>query len=354
MTATSKTKNELLAEIEELRLRLEETEETLRAIGSGGVDAFVVTNPDGEQQVFTLKGAEQPYRALVESMNEGAATLAADGTILYCNKRLSSMLKIPLEILIGTKLGSYVDRKYYLTYAALLENCTLESQSEEIAMTTVAGGPIPVFISCCANDICGDQGISVVITDLTLQRRNEEILASEKFSTSIVEQANEVVVVCDAKGKIIRASQSAHALCGTNPLLKQFNKTFPLRITESGKKLSLVQHMRAGNITGIEVELKRDDEQIFNLLLNATTLRSLENKNIGSVITLTDITGRKTAEMELQRSEVRLQSAYSHLQVVNEELQIASEELQVQSENSRVRIRSCRSCGRNQKSQKMQ
>ncbi|MGO8931332.1 MAG: PAS domain-containing protein [Limisphaerales bacterium] len=49
---------------------------------AGEVDALVM----GEE-VYTLKGAETPYRLLIESMNEGAATLAADGTILYCNRR---------------------------------------------------------------------------------------------------------------------------------------------------------------------------------------------------------------------------------------------------------------------------
>ncbi len=332
MTAATKTPKELLAENKELRLRLEEAEETLRAIGSGEVDAFVVSGPGGEEQVFTLKGAELPYRILVESMNEGAATLAADGTIFYCNKRLSSMLKIPLENLIGTNLGSYVEPNGYLTYTALLENCTQEPQSEEIFMTTAAGYSIPVFISCCVNDISGTQGISVVVTDLTLQRRNEAILTSEKFTTSIIDQTSDAMFVCDTKGKIIRASQSAHKLCGMNPLLKPFNKIFRLRIKESGDKFSLSAHMRSGVNASIEVYFKRYDGRIFTLLLNATHHKSIQNMDIGSIITLTDITERTLYEEALHMSELRLQAAYGHLQIVNEELQVAGEELQAQGE----------------------
>ena len=63
---------------------LQEAEETLDAIRSGEVDALVVAGPEGER-VFTLRGAEHPYRVMVESMNEGAISLALDGTILYCN-----------------------------------------------------------------------------------------------------------------------------------------------------------------------------------------------------------------------------------------------------------------------------
>jgi len=57
-------------ELDELRRRLREAEETLNAIRDGEVDALVASGPSGEK-VFTLEGAEHPYRVLVESMNEG-------------------------------------------------------------------------------------------------------------------------------------------------------------------------------------------------------------------------------------------------------------------------------------------
>ena len=60
--------------IRELQARLDEAEETLRAVRSGEVDAIVALGPDGEQ-VYTLKGADETYRMLVEEMAEGALTL---------------------------------------------------------------------------------------------------------------------------------------------------------------------------------------------------------------------------------------------------------------------------------------
>ena len=68
--------------VEELQARLEEAEDLLRAIRSGDVDSMVVSGPRGNQ-VYTLNGADQPYRVLVEAMNEGAAILTADGIIVY-------------------------------------------------------------------------------------------------------------------------------------------------------------------------------------------------------------------------------------------------------------------------------
>ena len=107
MATDYRSREEILSENASLRLRLEEAEETLQAIQSGEVDALIVSLPQGEQ-VFTLEGAEHPYRVLVETINEGAAFLSSDGVIVYCNRRLADMLHVPMEKLIGSALVAYV------------------------------------------------------------------------------------------------------------------------------------------------------------------------------------------------------------------------------------------------------
>ena len=64
------------AECAALRMELEEAKSVLEAIRQGEIDALLVAGAEGSQ-VFTLEGAEQPYRIMVESMSEGAATLIA-------------------------------------------------------------------------------------------------------------------------------------------------------------------------------------------------------------------------------------------------------------------------------------
>jgi 5,10-methylenetetrahydrofolate reductase len=52
-----------IQEIERLKSRLAEAEETLRALQSGEVDALVVKEPGGHK-IFTLKGEDYTYRIL--------------------------------------------------------------------------------------------------------------------------------------------------------------------------------------------------------------------------------------------------------------------------------------------------
>src|SRR5204862_7807662 len=94
-------------ELAELRVRLAETEETLRATLAGEVDSLVVVGKRGPQ-VFTLQGAEHAYRVLIESMSEGALTLTADKMILYANQCFARMVKFPLEQVTGSSFRRFL------------------------------------------------------------------------------------------------------------------------------------------------------------------------------------------------------------------------------------------------------
>src|SRR6478609_2504770 len=98
---------ELAAENRLLRDRLHAAEETVRAIQGSEVDAFVMGG-EGQERVCTLGGADESYRSFVEAMGQGALTVSADGTILYCNPHLASLLRLPVESLPGTSFFAFV------------------------------------------------------------------------------------------------------------------------------------------------------------------------------------------------------------------------------------------------------
>ena len=102
---SAKTNEQLRVELEDLRARLTEAEDTLRAIRGGEVDAMVDASGG---RLLAFEGAESTYRILIEEMSEGVLTLTADGLILYANRRLAQMLKAPLKTVTGSALGSWV------------------------------------------------------------------------------------------------------------------------------------------------------------------------------------------------------------------------------------------------------
>ncbi|SNB47277.1 PAS domain S-box protein [Geobacter sp. DSM 9736] len=308
MAIRDTTIEELRAENEDLRLRLEEAEEALQAIRSGEVDALVVSAPDGAR-VYTLEGAEHPYRMLVESINEGAATLASDGTILYCNSSLATLLQVPLEKLIGSNFTSRAAAPDVTTVAAILERCRKEQCRAEVRLVTSGGHYVPVLFSCRGLGMEKD-GLSAVITDLSEKKRADEIVASGELTGSIIEQAGQVILVCDANGKIIRASQLAHELYEKNLLGERFDEVCVLRMGDSRSIFSILDPLQGRTIRNEEVMLEGKTSPERHFVLNAGTLTDRQGKVIGCIVTLTDITYRKRAEQAVLKSEARFRSLF--------------------------------------------
>ena len=170
-----KTRQELLMENEELRIRLADLEEVLRAIRSGEVDAFFVSGATGER-VLTVEGAESAYRTLVEKMNEGAAILNERGLLLYCNGRLATMLKAPLETVMGESLFRFVAPADQKRVKKLLEQGQNGICNGDFILCCEDGTTRPVQLSLSHMLIHGQPGICAVATDLTERKRVEEEL----------------------------------------------------------------------------------------------------------------------------------------------------------------------------------
>jgi PAS domain S-box-containing protein len=175
MKKDTKRKDKDLLQIEDLRMRLEEAEETLRAIREGEVDALVVSGPQGDQ-VYTLKGAEQPYRVFVETMNEGAATLGPDGTILYCNGRLAELVLRPSEQVIGSSIYRFIGPTDTVSFESAFQRGKQEGNRVEISLKRGDGQFLPVHLSLCPLESDDVPCICMVAMDLTERKRAEQHL----------------------------------------------------------------------------------------------------------------------------------------------------------------------------------
>ena len=163
--------------VEELRRRLHEAEDTINAIRDGHVEALVVSGPHGER-IYTLRGADQPYRLIVEQMGEGALTLSADGTIVFCNQRFAELMGRPAERIAGRPLAAFVHSGDLPTLQSVVSS---ESCRAEVQLTTAAGALNPAQLSSIALDIDGVRTIAVVVTDLTHERTERSLRESNRL-----------------------------------------------------------------------------------------------------------------------------------------------------------------------------
>ena len=164
-------------EIAALHERLSEAEETLHAIRSGGVDALVVAGKHGPR-VYTLEGAEHAYRVLIESMNEGALTLTAGAVILYANQCFATMVKRPLEQIMGHSFQRLLPAADQAALHAFLKRAIRSGSRLQVFLHAGDGSRVPAQISIRPLRTNASQGPSfgMVVTDLTEPRRSQEML----------------------------------------------------------------------------------------------------------------------------------------------------------------------------------
>jgi PAS domain S-box-containing protein len=140
----SESPKELRAQLDDVRYRLAEAEETLRAIREGDVDAIVISGTGGDQ-ILALDPGDDAYRLTVETLNEAGMTVAPDGTILFANKALARMLGVPLEQVVGSPLALHVHSGHRQELVSLLDAARQGPTDARLVLTGADGGPIPVY-----------------------------------------------------------------------------------------------------------------------------------------------------------------------------------------------------------------
>jgi PAS domain S-box-containing protein len=154
---------------------LEEAEQTLEAIRHGGVDAFVVQESEGHR-VYALEGADLPYSTLVERMQQGAAMLNCDGTVIYCNQALGDLLGMPREALIGRVLRDFLAPTDAGVCETLIRGAQVSPCDGEMSLCYDNGALIPANFSFTA--LSRDKSATgVLVTDLRQQKEQAEFAA---------------------------------------------------------------------------------------------------------------------------------------------------------------------------------
>ena len=275
-----------------------DADETVAAIHQGDVDAVVVMRALEGPQVILLQGAEEPYRVLVERMSDGALTAGPDGVILYVNDRLCELTGSPSSRLVGRDIASLFEGEPPKLVPEVTAEASLLCNEDEAMPVAVWSRPISI----------GDTTATLVrLTDLSIHRRAEQIAAAERFARSVLEQATEAVVVLSPDGHITHASWRAEQLAERSPVGKKFSEVFQLE-AETEQDARTLTRFSAENLDavlatrpfhGVEVRLRGGGRAKSAFLLSAGPLVDENKANVGSIVTLTDITERKRAEEQL-------------------------------------------------------
>jgi len=221
----AKTYEELVNEVNTLRLQLEEANDTINAIRTGQIDAIVVNGKKGHE-LYTLKTADQTYRIFIEKMTEGAVTLDRQGIIVYSNSQFASMVNMPLAKVIGLSLHNFIAPAFKEQFSTLFDRSWKEDCKGEIGLANEENYR-EFQLSFTTLELDEGVSLSITLTDLTEQKETQRQL---KLNNQQLEEIN-------------------HALEVSNHDLQQFASVASHDLQESLRKIQIYGKMLQGNFS---------------------------------------------------------------------------------------------------------
>ncbi len=302
MTRTSSSDKDLM--IADLRHRLAEAEETLRAIRENEVDALVMRGPL-EDEIFTIGGDPESYRAFMEAMEPGAVALDDAGRVLYANSTLTQLLGTQFAPLQGRLFADVLPAETRREIKQLLSDAHTTRQSREVRFPRGGQGELGLhFVAAAIPLRLGTiSGHAVTFANVTERVYNEGVEQSEHAARAVIDSANEAVLVCDRDGIITHANAASSIVHEGNRIGQAFADIIPLDFHGTSGVLQaddMIAMVIAGTpMRGMEATAV-NAPKVKDYLVSAAPLRVAGDRISGAVITMVDLSHRKAAE-EQQR-----------------------------------------------------
>ena len=278
-------------------------------VRSGDTDAIIVDTSDGER-VFMLKGAEQPYREMVETMSEGAVTVMSGGVILYCNQRFAEMVKASLETIIGSNLLAYFSGKSVAEVSTALQESHTRVPRVRATLLASDATPVPVNMAMRSQSNPASDSIAIVIADLTKWQHAEqtreqaiELMRASEERLNLVLHSNvtEALYFLDPDGNIESWNAAAEQIKGYTAdeiVGRNFEIFFTPEDAARGEPARTLAAARDnGHIVAEGVRLRKDGSRF----LASTGLDAIyrEDGTLRGFVKMTrDITEQRAAEEE--------------------------------------------------------
>ncbi|UYY59785.1 sensor histidine kinase [Sphingomonas sp. S2-65] len=280
----------------DLRRRLAEAEDTLRAIRDGEVDALVVRGAQSDE-VFAL-GGQDSYRAFMEAMDIGAAALDGDGALIYANSALCGMFGRTAKNLQQDGIFAALGEEGARAVRALIAEVDGNRRSRQVALPC-AGGYCHVEVTAAPVALGFGHGHALTFTDVTERIEAAAAHESDRIGRAIMASSNEAVVVCNRDGRVTHANAGVRHFHDGSTIGKPFDEAFPLAFALSSGLMvgsDLIGVALAGTaVRGVEATLTLDG-RTQDVLLSAGPLRQSGETIYGCIVTMADVTERRATE----------------------------------------------------------
>jgi PAS domain S-box-containing protein len=283
-----------------------------------------------KQAEAKLKQADRRYRQLFEQAHDAIIIFDPRTEIVWqVNQRACEIYGFSRSEFIGMSLEaissdvargkSYIEATLEKRYVRNFE--TVHYRKDGTAMF--------LEINAAAIEYKGQAAILSINRDVTDRKRAENVLReSESKYRRIVETANEGIGILDAEAKIQYVNHRLTNMLGYSA--KEMSGRYVYEFMEESARVNAerdIQQRVQGVIEQRDLRFRRKDGSELWALVSANQILDENDKFIGALCMLTDITKRRIAEEKLRSSRGKLRALSAHLESVreNERTRVARE-----------------------------
>ncbi|WP_373071544.1 ATP-binding protein [Zeaxanthinibacter enoshimensis] len=281
MTEKGASRDRLIERIQELEIRLEESNQLVNAIKSGEVDAFAINNNSNtESEIFTLQSGDHAFRVLIEEIGEGALNVTEEGIISFANPHLLKLFNKSRDKIVGNSLFDFIHPDSREKFRHMFRNA-LKGQAKGEVFLRVGDEKRPALVSMTSLQPKLST-IGIIMTDLTDFKNKEKLilqyqqnlkLKNKELSTTNKELASFVYIASHDLQEPLRKIQTFISRLEDKETsnLSSRGEDYFQRITQAATRMQnliedLLDYSRASNEN--KVYVKTDMNEIVSEVLN--------------------------------------------------------------------------------------
>ncbi|GGB99837.1 PAS domain S-box protein [Pseudoduganella buxea] len=274
---------------------------------------------DLARSLDSVRRSEERIRTILETAQDAFVGMDSAGRITGWNPQAEQMFGWRRDEVLGTLLHEVVvpaslreaHQRGLRRFLETGEGRVLGRRLELMAQRR-GGEEFPVEMTIGLIDVGGERSFGAFINDISVRRRIERELESERaLLTAVLEAIDVAVAACDEAGNLTLFNRAAREIYGMprkgdlpvdwarHSSVYQPDGVEPMPPT----MVPLARALAGETISGIEIVIAPPGQPARHLLCSGHALVGADGARLGAVVASSDITARRKAERQLADSE---------------------------------------------------
>jgi len=258
---------------------------------------------------YALRESEERYRTLVETMNEGLASMDSTGRITFINKAIRDVI----GDITGRNMLDFLDKNNSRIYKEQIKK-RKKGIADPYELAVAIKDNQKVFVKVSPRSVFDNlgkfQGSVVVVTNITkLKLAEEELRESEERFRSIFENIRDIYYCADMEGKLTLVNPAAVAIFGYHSVEEVIGKDVAELYYHPEERETFLEELeKHGEVKNRGVMAKRKDGTPITIEVSTHLLYDESGRPVAVEGIGRDITERKQAQQALQEERDNLEA----------------------------------------------